>query len=121
MAKQGRSTGELSARLRTQLKHIEASAASGEALKDYAGRKGLSVHALYSAKKDLRKRGAWPATGRGTVKRKPSFSRVRTATSSPLPRPGCRLRLPCGAVFEWDATPDPTVLASLIERVTTAR
>ncbi len=121
MAKQKRSAGELSARLRTQLKHLEASAASGEALKDYAGRKGLSVHTLYAAKKDLRKRGAWPATGRGAVKKKPSFSRVQAGASSPMARPGCRLRLPCGAVLEWETTPDPTVLVSVIERVTSAR
>ena len=121
MARQKRSAGELSARLRTQLKHLEASAASGEALKDYAGRKGLSIHALYAAKKDLRKRGAWPATGRRTVKKKPSFAQVRAAAPSPLPRPGCRLRLPCGAVLEWETTPEPRVLASVIERVTSAR
>lgn len=51
---------ELSATLSKHLDVIEAFARSGEPLKRYAERTGLSIHTLYQAKKELRKKGVLP-------------------------------------------------------------
>jgi transposase-like protein len=46
--------------LRKRLAQIEACEKSGESLKEYARRHGLSVHALYQAKKVARRQGLIP-------------------------------------------------------------
>ena len=49
--------GGLSPTLRKQLAQIRASEKAGETLKSYAEHQGLSVHALYEARRRLRKQG----------------------------------------------------------------
>jgi len=51
------SKGRLSPTLRKQLAHIRACERAGETLKGYAERQGLSVQALYEARRRLRKQG----------------------------------------------------------------
>ena len=50
-----------SARLRKRLSQIRACEQSGETLKTYAARHGISVHGLYQAKKQARQQGLLPA------------------------------------------------------------
>ncbi|MFT5042407.1 MAG: transposase [Hyphomicrobiaceae bacterium] len=101
---------ELSATLRRHLDVIEACAQSGEPLKRYAERMGLSIHTLYQAKKELRKKGVLPPRQRpGGKVRKPRRGVQRAARFvEAVPRrsegaavnPAWRLRLPTGVVFE---------------------
>ena len=49
--------GGLSPTLRKQLAHIRACEKAGETLKSHAERQGLSVQALYEARRRLRKQG----------------------------------------------------------------
>ena len=76
---------EASARLRKQLEQIRACERSGETLKTYAARHGISVHALYEAKKKARQQGLLPAHGtqpkRATLP-KATISRSASSTSS---------------------------------------
>jgi hypothetical protein len=110
-----RTQGELTERDRFWLGHLKAIEAEGIATKAYAKRKRLSVQALYQAKKRLVGRGSWP------VRAAPRFTPVQVAAVPVRAVTGCRLRLPGGAVLEWDTPPEPAVLASVLERVTAPR
>ena len=60
MSRRSSKRGSASALLRERLSLIRACEKSGESLKSYAERHGISVHALYQAKKAARKRGLLP-------------------------------------------------------------
>ncbi len=101
---------EASVRLRRRLGQVRACERSGETLKTYATRHGISVHALYQAKKQARQEGLLPAY----VSQKPRAARAKRpkatrrlrfveAISAATPStPGCawRLRLRSGDVLE---------------------
>jgi len=101
---------ELSATLRKHLDVIEACARSGEPLKRHAARTGLSIHTLYQAKKELRKKGVLPPPKRRRGKvRKPRrdvqhgprfVEAVPRRSEGAAVNPAWRLRLPTGVVFE---------------------
>ena len=93
--------------LRQHLVHVKASEASGETLKAYAQRRGLSVQALYQAKKVARQRGLL-APHRGTSSKRSRSKRSRPsrfveAVRPPVmrePSPVWRLRFASGEVLE---------------------
>ena len=89
----------LSSKQRFWLKHLEACEAGGETLKAYARRKGLSVHGLYGARRRMRLAGIAP--GRASSEKRPSFAKV-VVHEAPAEAGRCRVRLPNGAVMEWD-------------------
>ena len=101
---------EASARLRKRLSQVRSCEQSGETLKSYAARHGISVHALYQAKKQARQKGLLPA--HGTLKphavrskppkatRRPRFVEAVAAPSAPAPALAWRLRLRSGDVLE---------------------
>jgi hypothetical protein len=98
--------------------HLEAVASRGVTAKAYAREQGLSYHALYQAKKRLRKLGAWPVAEKSQKQTLVSFARVAVAEKSvPTPAGTCRLRLAEGVTLEWEVTPSAEVLGSVIERV----
>lgn len=111
MAKNGREQGdELSATLRKHLDVIEVCAQSGEPLKRHAERMGLSIHTLYQAKRELRKKGVLPPPKRQRgkarkqrhgVQHAPRFvEAVPQRSEGAAVNPAWRLRLPTGVVFE---------------------
>ena len=69
--------GRLSPTLRKGLAHIRSCEKSGETLKSYAERKGLSVGSLYEAKKKLRVHGIVEPHG------KPPAAAARSGPSQP--------------------------------------
>ncbi len=102
--------GAGSAALRAHLAAIRACERSGESLKSYAERQGVSVHALYSAKKTARDQGLLPPhsstiAGAARVKRtgRSRFVEARRTISTSTPvRPSFRIRLASGEVLECD-------------------
>jgi len=108
-----------SATLRRRLSQIRACERSGESLKAYAARQGVSVHALDQAKKLARQHGLWPAHGEKT-----GDSRVTPVSASrfveavpamrPEPRPTLRLRLAGGDVLEVHGALEADVLAKMV-------
>jgi hypothetical protein len=68
-------------------------------MKDYAKRKGLSVHGLYGARRRVRSLGAPPAPA--SLGKRSSFAKVRVC-EPPAEVGRCRVHLPNGAVMEWD-------------------
>jgi transposase-like protein len=113
----------VSGKLRHQLAHIRASEKSGETLKEYAGRHGLSVHALYQAKKVARQQGLLPPHRRGPSRApvtKKKSAPLRFAEAVALPQrsassPAWRLRLASGDVLESDTALESQGLAHLIQ------
>ena len=113
---------ETSARLRKRLEQIRACEQSGETLKAYAARHGISVHSLYQAKKQARKRGLLSAHGtpraRATRPKRAPRPRFVEAVASAIdsaPALAWRLRLRSGDVLESSTPLDADVTLRLIE------
>jgi hypothetical protein len=117
MARTTTTRRELTAREQFWLGHLRKIEAAGIATKAYAERRGLSVHALYQARKQLVTLGAWPERKASAT---PVFTPVRVI-DAPAPGPACRMRFANGAVVEWSAAPAPAVLADLLDRMGGAR
>jgi hypothetical protein len=117
MAKTTLARRELTAREQFWLGHLRKIEAAGIATKAYAERRGLSVDALYQAKKQLVALRAWPERNGSAA---PAFAPVRVI-DAPVPGPACRVRLANGTVLEWSAAPVPEVLADLLDRMGAAR
>ncbi len=112
---------EASARLRKRLSQIRACEQSGETLKAYAALHGISVHALYQAKKQARQQGLLPAYGTPKTRvvgskqpkatRRPRFVEAVAAPSAPAAALAWRLRLQSGDVLESSTPlgPDETL------------
>jgi hypothetical protein len=113
MAKTRAKHRALTERERYWLGHLRRIEQTGVATKAYGQRRGLSVGALYQARKQLVRLGAWPE--RPSSSAAPTFAPVRVIEAPPAPA-ACRLALASGAVLEWSAAPAPEVLAALLER-----
>ncbi len=98
----------LTERERYWLGHHGACEKSGLTAKAYARRHRLSIHALYQARKRLRAMGALePAATRSSqAEPRPSggFTRVEAPAAA---RPRYRVRLPNGALVEWEGASGP--------------
>jgi len=109
------------------LDHEQAIAKSGQSAKAYAAEQGLSLHALYQARKRLKVLGHLPSgrtkpakTRRTKSASSVAFSRIELA-SSPTRDLGYRLSLPSGLVFEWSGGEVPTPVVDLLERLAQIR
>ena len=101
---------EATARLRKRLSQIRSCEQSGETLKTYAARHGISVHALYQAKKQARQKGLLPVHGMPKTRaagpkqpkaaRRSRFVEAIAAPIPPAPALAWRLRLRSGDVLE---------------------
>jgi hypothetical protein len=106
----------LSERDRFWLKHHEAQRESGRDAKRYAASEGISVQALYQARKRLRARGLL-APGRPRSTTTPRFSKVTVAARPAIEEPRFRITLPNGAVLEWSGATSVGPVADLVERM----
>jgi transposase len=119
-SKKSRKGGDSGA-LRDRLAHIRACEKSGGSLKAYAERHGLSVYALYQAKKIARQRGLLPPhrshSARRPRKKRPEpvrFAEAVVQARDPGASPTWRLRLASGDVIESHATLEHDQLLHLI-------
>ena len=95
------------------LEHLRSCEASGEAIKAYAERHGLSVYALYEARRRQRR----PRASRSVASApRVSFAKVSSPVS-PAREPRWRVRFLNGTVVEWDVTPEGEPLDSLLESI----
>ena len=111
-----------SATLRRRLSQIHACEKSGETLKAYAERHGLSVHSLYQAKKMARQRGLLAPHRSGRTKGRPSkedsasrFVEARAPAALRHPVTEWRLRFRGGEVLESSALLDVEFALRLVE------
>lgn len=88
----------LSERQRHWLRHLRACERSGETIRDYGERRGVSVHSLYSARKRLR--GLGISFGSPRRSSRVSFAKVSLGEAAAGSIPW-RVVFPNGAVVEW--------------------
>ena len=104
---------ELTTRQRFWLKHLEACHKRGGSLKAYARERKLSPSALYTAKSDLVRRGAWPGgCTSASVVAAPKLLPVRI--TSPAPAAMFRVLLPNGTAVEVPEHADPERARALL-------
>ena len=103
------------------LDHEAAQGASGQTAKEYASTHGLSLHAFYQARKQLRALGLLaPAPFRSKAPRKRSRSPAVSFSKIAVPAatdPRFRLELPGGMALEWSGGDVPESVALLLERL----
>ena len=104
-----------SERERFWLRHHEAQVASGKDAKAYATSAGISVQALYQARRRLRARGLL-APGRARIEL-PRFAKVAVRPSPEIEEPRFRIELRNGAVLEWSGAASVGPVADLVERM----
>ncbi len=112
-----------SAALRKRLAQIEACEKSGESVKAYAQRHGLSVGVLYQAKKEARRQGLIPphrSQNTAPVAKPPKVGSTRFVRAVRKAEPSgqgmaWRLRFAGGEVLESNTPLDPEVTHRLIE------
>jgi hypothetical protein len=116
----GSGTGSLL--LRKRLAEIESCEGSGESLKAYATRRGISVHTLYQAKKMARRQGLLPAprnqkaeASRTKAERAPQFVEATAVLSHRPPSAAWRVCFAGGAIFESNTPLDRDFALCLIE------
>ncbi len=116
-----------SANLRKRLAVIRACEKSGESLKDYAERQGLSVHMLYQAKKVARQQGLLAPHGAEPARRtrskarprRPRFVDVVRREEARQPAVAWRLRFSTGVVFESETSLGPDEILRLVAALRT--
>ena len=120
------SGAEVSPTLRTRLAQIRACEKSGESLKDYAARQGLSVHMLYQAKKLARQQGLLAPHRTERVKGPRSKARPRPRFVDAVRRDEAqpsavawRLHLPTGVVLESGTPITPDEVIRLVDALRT--
>jgi hypothetical protein len=113
-----RVSGELSSRQRGWLAHLKQCEASGETMKAYAKRNGLSIHAMYQAAKGLRRRGALSPAAHSRTDGRASFVRV---ASPPSTSAAWRVRFASGAVLEGAGPLSSESLTALVEALSATR
>jgi len=124
MARSGSGKAALTPRMRERLAAVRACEKSGETLKSYAAREGLSVHSLYQAKRLARQQGIL-ASHRGqkvefSVPRVSQPRRFVEAIQSADAREGgasWRIRFPSGVVLESSAPLTLDEALRLIDRL----
>jgi len=101
-------SGTLTDRDRYWLGHHSACEKSGLTAKVYARRHRLSVHALYQSRRRLRAMGTIEAAAtlpsEARWRPRKGFTRVEAPTT---PGPRYRVRLPNGALVEWEGASGP--------------
>lgn len=119
MAKGTAKRRELTERERYWRGHLRRIEATGVATKAYGQRHGLSVDALYQARKQLVALGAWPER-QAPPAAAPVFTPLGVI-DAPGAGVGCRVRLADGTVLEWSVAPAPEVLVALLAQRGSAR
>jgi hypothetical protein len=119
MAKARAARRELTERERYWRGHLRRIEATGVGTKAYGQRHGLSVDALYQARKQLVALGAWPERKKPAAVA-PVFAPLRVI-DAPAAEFACRVRLADGTVLEWSTAPGAELLAALLEQLGGAR
>jgi hypothetical protein len=107
---------------RRWLRHLRAAERSGETIKDYAARHGLSVQSVYQAGKRLRRLGVIkPRVVRRLEAVAPSWVKAELPSARREGGAAWRMRLPNGWVFESSAPLAREELLSLLVELATPR
>ena len=113
-------SSELSVKMLAWLAHVRAASEQGATIAAYAAAQGLSASALYQAKSQLMKVGAWPRSSAARVRAASSLrSRRREPASRFVPvqvsaAVSCRLSHVSGWTLTCDDLPSAQWLMALV-------
>jgi len=114
-------SSELSIKMSAWLAHVRAASEQGVTIASYAAAQGLSAAALYQAKSQLMKAGAWPrSSGPRTSVRSSQYSKRVARASRFVPvrvtdSVSCRLSHVSGWTLTCDGLPSAAWLLSLVQ------
>ena len=102
----------------TAIEHAERAQSQGQTVAEYCRQTGMSPHVLYSARRQMRKKGLLersPAQRRLSGKTG-RFIAVSVVEPAPAPAagPACRVRHPTGWMIECGSWPDPSWIKELV-------
>jgi hypothetical protein len=97
----------------TAIEHVERAQSQGQTVAEYCRQAGLSPHALYSARRQLRKSGALPGSPKRRQARRKPEKFIAVKVTDPVPAVVCRMRHPTGWVIECASWPDPVWMKGL--------
>lgn len=113
-------SNELSTKMSAWLSHVRAASEQGMTMAAYAAAQGLPAAALYQAKSQLMRMGAWPRSSVSRVRVRPSSSSKRRASASRFvpvrvtDAMSCRLSHVSGWTLTCDTLPPTDWLNSLL-------
>lgn len=97
----------------TAIEHVERAQSQGQTVADYCRQTGLSVHALYSARRQLKEKGQLPGVPKRRPVRKKAGKFIAVSVTEVTPAVVCRVRHPTGWVVECASWPDPSWMQQL--------
>jgi hypothetical protein len=97
----------------TAAEHAERAQSQGQTVAEYCRQRGLSVHALYSARREQKEKGVLPAAPRRSPVRKKAGKFIRVSVTETAPAVVCRVRHRAGWVIECASWPDPSWMRQL--------
>jgi transposase-like protein len=80
----------------TATEHVERAQSQGQTVAEYCRQMGLSVHALYSARRQLKDKGLLPGAPKRRPVRKKLGKFLTASVSETVPAAMCRVRHPSG-------------------------
>jgi len=113
-------SNELSIKMSAWLAHVRAASEQGVTIAAYAAAQGLSAAALYQAKSQLMKVGAWPRSSTPRARMRISSRRQRSAPASRFVPVRVTAAVPCrlshvsGWTLTCDALPSAQWLMDLV-------
>ena len=97
----------------TAAEHAELAQSQGKTVVEYCRQTGLSVHALYSARRELKEKGVLPGSPKRRQVRKKPGKFIAVSVAESVPAVVCRVRHPSGWVVECASWPDPRWMQEL--------
>lgn len=93
--------------------HVERAQTQGQTVAEYCRQTGLSVHALYSARRQLKEKGLLPEAPKRRPVRKRASKFIAVSVREAAPVVVCRVRHPAGWMIECAYWPDPSWIKEL--------
>lgn len=97
----------------TAAEHAELAQSQGKSVVEYCRQTGLSVHALYSARRALKEKGVLPGLPKRRQARKKPGKFIAVSVAGSVPAVVCHVRHPSGWVVECTSWPDPRWMQEL--------
>jgi hypothetical protein len=97
----------------TAVEHAERAQSQGQTVAEYCRQTGLSVHALYSARRELKEKGLLLGAPRRRPVRKKAGKFITVRVTEAAPAMVCRVRHTAGWVIECASWPDPSWVKEL--------
>ena len=97
----------------TATQHVERAESQGQTVAEYCRQTGLSLHVLYSARRELKEKGLLAGARKRRPVRKKTGKFIAVNVTEAAPAVVCRVRHRAGWVIECASWPDPSWMKQL--------